>query len=105
MEESKIVLNQMSWFKDGATELIFNAMLQGAVSLTDDSIYLREVLTDGEDVVFYSLKELDKSPSIVGDLLQNPAKMQGIADRGYQAALAGHTWEHRAKLLLEAIYG
>ena len=92
-------------FKDGATERIFNDMLQGAVSLTDDSIYLREVLADGEDVVFYSLKELDKLSAIVADLLQNPAKMQGIADHGYQTALAGHTWEHRAAQLLEAIYG
>lgn len=105
MEDSKIVLNQMSWFKDGATERIFNAMLQGAVSLTDDSIYLREVLTDGEDVVFYSLKELAQLSAIVGDLLQNPDKMQRIADHGYQTALAGHTWEHRAGQLLEAIYG
>lgn len=105
MEESKIVLNQMSWFKDGATERIFNAMLQGAVSLTDDSIYLREVLADGEDVIFYSLKELDKLSAIAVDLLQNPDKMQCLADHGYQTALAGHTWEHRAGLLLEAIYG
>lgn len=105
MEESKIVLNQMSWFKDGAAERIFNTMLQGAVSLTDDSIYLREVLSDGEDVVFYSLKELDKLSTIVGDLLQNPDKMQSIADNGYRTARSGHTWEHRAAQLLEAIYG
>lgn len=104
MEESKIVLNQMSWFKDGATERIFNAMLQGAVSLTDDSIYLRETLTDGEDVVFYSLKELDELSPIVSDLLQNPDKMQSIAEHGYQTARSGHTWEHRAKQLLEAFY-
>ncbi|MCM1145651.1 MAG: glycosyltransferase [Clostridium sp.] len=105
MEDSKIVLNQMSWFKDGATERIFNAMLQGAVSLTDDSIYLREALTDGKDVVFYSLKGLDGLSAIVVDLLQNPDKMQYIADNGYQTARAGHTWEHRAAQLLEAFYG
>lgn len=105
MEESKIVLNQMSWFKDGATERIFNAMLQGAVSLTDDSLYLREILHDDEDVVFYSLNELDKLSSIVADLLQNPSKMQIIADCGYQTARAGHTWEHRAGQLLDAQKG
>lgn len=105
MEESKIVLNQMSWFKDGATERIFNAMLQGAVSLTDDSIYLRETLHDDEDVVFYSLKELDKLSSIVSDLLQNPSKMQRIADQGYQTACSCHTWEHRAGQLLDAQKG
>ena len=100
MEESKIVLNQMSWFKDGASERIFNAMLQGAVCLTDDSIYLREILTNGQDVVFYDLSELEKLSSIVVELLQHPDIMQGIADNGYQLAKSNHTWKHRAEQLL-----
>lgn len=103
MEESKIVLNQMSWFKDGATERVFNAMLQGAVSLTDDSVYLREVLANGKNVIFYSLKKLDELSPLVLDLLQNPDKMQEISNCGYQTALSAHTWEHRAIQLMDAM--
>ena len=103
MEESKIVLNQMSWFKDGASERIFNAMLQGAVCLTDDSIYLREILTNGQDVVFYDLSELEKLSSIVVELLQHPDIMQCISDNGYQLAKSNHTWKHRAEQLLNIV--
>ncbi|MCM1156659.1 MAG: glycosyltransferase [Roseburia sp.] len=103
MEESKVVLNQMTWFKDGASERIFNAMLQGAVCLTDDSIYLREILTDQESVVFYDLSRLEDLSSIIVELLASPEKMQAIADCGYQLAKAGHTWEHRAAQLLELL--
>jgi glycosyltransferase involved in cell wall biosynthesis len=101
MGKSKIVLNQMAWFKDGASERIFNAMLQGAVSVTDDSIYLREILKDGEDVVFYSLSELERLPVLVSDLLRHPDRMRQIADAGYRTAKEGHTWEHRAGQLAE----
>jgi glycosyltransferase involved in cell wall biosynthesis len=104
MGQSKIVLNQLAWFKDGASERIFNAMLQGAVSVTDDSIYLRQVLQDGENVVFYSLSEIERLPGIVGDLLRNPDRRQQIADTGYQAARDGHTWEHRARQLAERMF-
>jgi spore maturation protein CgeB len=101
MGKSKIVLNQMAWFKDGASERIFNAMLQGAVSVTDDSLYLREILKDGEDVVFYSLSELERLPVLVSDLLRHPDRMRQIADAGYRTAKEGHTWEHRAGQLAE----
>ena len=96
MEDSKIVLNQLSWFKNGCCERIFNAMLQGSVCLTDDSIYLREQFTDRENIVFYSLTALEKLPELVSGLLQDPARMQHIADCGYSEALAHHTWAHRA---------
>ena len=103
MEDSKIVLNQLSWFKDGCCERVFNAMLQGSVCLTDDSIYLREQFTDGEDIVFYSLSALEKLPDIVGGLLQDTARMQHIADSGYYQAVAHHTWAHRAAELAKLL--
>lgn len=96
MEQSKIVLNQLTWFKDGCCERIFNAMLQKCVCVTDDSIYLREQFADGEDIVFYSLPALEKLPDIVAGLLSDPTRMQRIADCGYASASAHHTWAHRA---------
>ena len=103
MEDSKIVLNQLTWFRDGCSERIFNTMLQGAVCLTDDSFYLREQFTDGEDLVFYSMQELNRLPQIVKDLLEDPDRMQRIADSGYRAAKSGHTWAHSAEELLRLL--
>lgn len=103
MENSKIVLNQMAWFKDGGSERIFNAMLQGSVCVTDDSIYLKKQLTDGEDIVFYSLDALEKLPELVSGLLHDPDRMQRIADCGYNNAAAHHTWEHRAAELAKLL--
>ena len=97
--QTKISLNVMPWFKDGAHDRIFNTMLNGAVCLTDSSVYLDSILHDGTDCSIYSLAQMKKLPEIAGALLANPGKMQSIADEGYQLALAGHTWAHRAKQL------
>ena len=93
---TKISLNVMPWFKDGAHDRIFNTMLNGAVCLTDSSVYLDSILHDGVDCRIYSLEQMDRLPDIASALLADPGQMQRIADAGYQLARAGHTWAHRA---------
>ena len=100
MEESKIVLNHMAWFKAGASERIFEAMLQGAVSLTDDSIYLRECFEDLTDIAFYSLEHPELLPDMIHTLLTNTALSVRIVKNAYRKAKELHTWEKRLKTLL-----
>lgn len=92
-----------AWFKDGAHDRIFNTMLNGAVCLTDSSVYLDEILHDQEDCALYSLSQMERLPEIAASLLADPDRMQRIADKGDELAQAGHTWAHRAKVLHELI--
>lgn len=103
--QTKISLNVMPWFKDGAHDRIFNTMLNGAVCLTDSSVYLDSILHDGTDSCIYSLEHMERLPEIAAGLLADPDRMQRIADEGYNMAKAGHTWAHRAKQLHELIEG
>lgn len=103
MEDAKIVLNQLAWFKAGASERIFEAMLQGAISLTDDSEYLREQFTDGEDIQFFSLEHLERLPELAHTLLTDTARSEHIRQNAYEKAAANHTWETRAKELLQLL--
>ena len=88
----------MPWFKNGAHDRIFNTMLNGSVCVTDSSEYLDEVLTD-DDVAFYSLSEIEKLPRIVKGLLDDPERMQKIAEHSYKTALEEHSWAKRAEIL------
>lgn len=97
--QTKLSLNVMPWFKNGAHDRIFNSMLNGAVCLTDSSIYLDEILHDGKDCSLYSLERMERLPEIAKELLSDPDRMQEIADSGYELAQAGHTWAHRAGIL------
>ena len=101
--QSKISLNVMPWFKDGAHDRIFNSMLNGAVCLTDSSVYLDSILHDGVDCSIYSLKQKERLAEIAGALLADTDKIQSIADGGYKMAKEGHTWAHRAERLHELI--
>lgn len=103
--QTKISLNVMPWFKDGAHDRIFNTMLNGAVCLTDSSVYLDSILHDGVDSSIYSLSRMDELPEIAAGLLANPVRMQEIADQGYAMAEEAHTWAHRAKVLHDLIEG
>lgn len=96
LRNAKIALNTMPWFKDGAHDRIFTAMLNGAVSLTDSSRYLKERFTDGEELRFYELNRLEELPEIVTDMLNHPKEMQAMAERAYKAVKEKDTWAQRA---------
>lgn len=104
MNDSKIVLNTMTWFKAGAHDRIFNGMLAGSAVVTDDSTYLRRIFTDGKELAMFSLKEIQSLPDRVFALFGDMASTQQMADCGYLAARADHTWKNRAKYLLECHY-
>ncbi len=101
VRNAKISLNIMPWFKDGAHDRIFTAMLQQTIALTDDSRYLRRQFTDGEDIVYFSLEGRTYLPDIVGMLLRDETHAMRIAKNGYQQAFSEHTWRERARKLME----
>ena len=103
LQHAKVSLNVMPWFKDGAHDRVFNSILNGAVCVSDNSKYLCEELEEGEGVCYYDLKELQKLPYIVQDLLQNKNKMQDIVSKGIEKVRKNHTWDTRAKQIIDWI--
>lgn len=100
MQRSKIVLNNIN-FVDGMHERIFTAMLAKAVCMTNKHKILETLFEDGKEVVTYSIEKPETLPNIIKDLLQNPEKMQEIADAGYQKAIKKHTWEKRGEQIIK----
>lgn len=97
--QAKIALNTMPWFKDGAHDRIFTAMLQGAVALTDDSMYLRELFQHKETIFYYDLQNLEELPQQVADMQKEPYDLFETACRGKTMAEHAHTWKNRAEIL------
>lgn len=103
MNDSKIVLNTMTWFKAGSHDRVFNGMLAGAAVVTDESIYMRKEFRDGEELVMFPLKELATLPDRVCSLFGHLDEAQQMANRGYFAAKSNHTWKNRAEYIREFI--
>lgn len=103
VKSAKIALNTMPWFKDGAHDRVFTAMLHQTVSLTDDSAYLRSRFADLRAIVYYRLDRLKELPQLVNELLKKPELLYEIAVNGMLSARNMHTWHHRAQELLKYI--
>lgn len=101
MRNSRIILNVMPNFRDGTHDRVINAMLGGAVALTDNTVYMKEMFVEGEDYAVYSLKELDQLPNLVNCILKNPQKAEEMTKRAYQKAAKSHTWDARVKELMK----
>ncbi len=103
LQRAKVSLNVMPWFKDGAHDRVFSSILNGAVCVSDKSKYLCEELKEGEGVCYYELEKLNELPRIVGDLLQNKEKRGTMIKNGIEKVRKNHTWETRAKQIVEWI--
>lgn len=97
---AKIGLNIMTWHKAGMTERIANIMLSGAVCLSDESRYLREHYSDGEELLLFRLSELSALPEKVLKLLRDEDLRRKVAEKAYERAKNEHTWRKRAEEFL-----
>lgn len=97
MEDCKLVLNTVPWFKDGSHDRVFNAMMCGAVAVSETSKYFEEVLPADTWVSFDLLEEsLLALPGRIQELLDDDDRLQKMADAGHELASASHTWKARA---------
>lgn len=103
LAKAKVALNVMPWFKNGSHDRVYSAMLNHAVCVTDDSVYLRQQLTDEEQVLFYSLHDYSQLPNKIKELLAKEEKRTVIAQRGYEHAKKYHTWRERCEDILRLV--
>lgn len=100
---SKIGLNIMTWHKAGMTERIANIMMSGAVCLSDETTYLREHFEDGKNIELFELDKLDELSAKINILLSDDELRRSITKNAYEVAITEHTWEDKARQVLEII--
>ena len=103
MAKAKFALNAMPWFRDGSHERVFNAMCNGAIPVTDDSVYFREIFHDGKEVLFYDRKNPEAVTERIRYLLAHPEEAVRIAENGKQYAEKHGTWEVRLQEILQKL--
>ena len=101
IQNSKVSINVMPWFKDGAHDRVFNSILNGAVCVSDKSKYLCEELKEGEGVCYFDLEYLELLPEQVRKLLKDESLRQELIENGKQLVQKNHTWVQRARKVAE----
>lgn len=102
MQNAKIVLNSSPMFKTGAHERIFYGLGLGAAVLTNETPWNQEHFSK-EELLTYPSGDPKQIYSKIDDLLKHPEKLKEMARKGQQKVLKEHTWDVRAKQLLNLI--
>ena len=107
--ESKLALNIMPLFRDGAHDRVFTALLHGTICISDASDYLREELQAGEGIYYFVPGREEEITGFVKELIESSdisrAVFGGIKiaqgrENGYRKVSRKHTWENRAEQLI-----
>jgi len=104
MLNSRIVLNTTSKFPAGSHDRIWFAMAEGAVVLTDASLFMKQDFRDGESILYLPQKRLDDEalePMVAA--AKDTQELARLADRAGSIYRDRHTWRMRAPLLIEAM--
>ncbi|MCR4798313.1 MAG: glycosyltransferase [Lachnospiraceae bacterium] len=99
MKRSKVVLNTLTWFKDGAHDRIFNGLLCGAAVVSDESVYLKG-LGEVPGIHLFELKHLNCLPDLVRSILSDETERRTEAAAGRAYVLHHHTWKQRLEEIL-----
>jgi hypothetical protein len=93
--DSKISLCFSPWFKKGCSEKPLDSLINRALCVSDESEYVKEKYTDGENIIFFDLNNPAQMAQDVKWLLEHPTVMDAIADKGYETALLYDKWDIR----------
>ena len=100
-EHSKILINIMpSYCMDGAHDRIFSSMSRGALCMTDATDYLREIFTNGKDIVFYDNEDVDNLIETVKYYLAHEEERFHITKNAFENVRTRHTWINRAESIV-----
>lgn len=104
MRQSRIVLNATSKFPAGSHDRIWFAMAEGAVVLTDASLFMKQDFQDGESILYLPQKHVDhEALEPVVAAAKDTRELARLADRAGSIYRDRHTWSMRAPLLIEAM--
>jgi spore maturation protein CgeB len=103
MKKSKIVLNSCPWIKNGGHERIFASIACGALVITNENIYMREHFKDRQNILFYQHGKWTDVNQKVNEYLADKSKREKVAAKGREIVMRDHTWDQRAKILVEQL--
>lgn len=103
MKKAKIVLNATPEIKRGLHERLLSGLACGAAVLALETPYLKENFRDEKDILFYRPRQWEEVNRKLQIYLGDEDKRRKIATQGRLNVMNHHTWDHRAKELVQAL--
>jgi spore maturation protein CgeB len=103
LQQSKIVLNSMPFFRDGTHQRVFTAFSSGCLPVTSESLYLREQFQEEKEILFYQAKQLGKINDQINYFLSKENVREEAVLKGKKKVEESHTWDNRVEELLNSV--
>lgn len=103
MEQSKIVINAFSPFKEAIHTRVFMAFGKGALPLTCDNTMTHGCFKDGKEIALFQMSHLNQINETVKKYLDNEKLRKDVTEKGRAKAVAQHSWDKRCHQLLKSI--
>lgn len=103
MRQSKVVLNSCPSIKNGAHERIFSGIACGAAVLTDENPFMHESFRHKHNILFYRHGLWHDVNTCLNEILADENKRMELVLRGQETVKEGHTWDHRAAVLVNEL--
>lgn len=101
MAESKIIVNDLTYFKNGSHERVFSAMLNKALVISNINNYSHNMYKDNESIVFYDVNKENDLVEKVKYFLNNEQERNRIIENAYEITSTYNTWDNRADEILQ----
>lgn len=103
MGQAKLVVSSCPTIKDGGHERIFSSLLKETPIFSMENVFLDAHLSEQDGVIRYQHDRMDRMNERIAELLGDEDKRHAMGKRGREKVLSAHTWDHRAKTLLEEL--
>lgn len=101
MAQSKILLHDIAYFKNGSHERIFSAMLNKTLVISNRNNYSFNLYNDSESIVYYDVNKKGDLTEKVKYYLNNKEEYDKVINNAYNLTLKYNTWENRADEVIE----
>ena len=103
--KTKLGLNILPLFKQGAHDRIATAQLNGAAVLSDSNKYIQEFYSSDSrpKIAFYSMNSIDNISDIVSEVMSDKKKLFEIARNGQRIAKDYLTWDVSARKIIDFV--
>ncbi|MTI09995.1 glycosyltransferase [Curvivirga aplysinae] len=95
IRNTRILINSVTVFPEGAHERIWFALANGCLPYTDHGSYIEESFTDEENILFINYRDLEKEAERLCEYANDPNRLQSMIDKAMPIYASKHTWIHR----------
>lgn len=99
--DTQILLHSCRSITQGGHERIFTGMSYGAVIIAGKTGYLEKSFIEDEEILLF--QNFSETNDKINQILSNSTKREEMAKKAFEKAQKEHTWEERAKILIEKL--